>query len=69
MKLKDLLPLVSEYTELRLEDTEGNTLDVYDGRDAISPEYGEYEVTFIYTELHLLSWTEVGRIVIEVKEA
>ena len=68
MKLKDLLPLVSEYTELRLEDTEGNTLDIYDGRNSISPEYGEYEVTGIYTELHLLDWTEVG-LVVEVKEA
>lgn len=69
MRLKDLLQLVSEYTELRLEDTEGNTLDIYDGRNSISPEYGEYEVTGIYTELHLLDWTEVGRLVVEVKEA
>ena len=69
MRLKDLLPLVSEYTELRLEDAEGNTLDIYDGRNSISPEYGEYDVTGMYTELHLLDWTEVGRLVVEVKEA
>lgn len=68
MKVKDLLPLVSD-TEIRLEDADCNTLDIYDGSHPISPEYGEYEVTGIYGELHLLDWTEVGRIVIEVKEA
>ena len=68
MKLIELLAVMSEYTNVQLVDTTGDVLDIYDGRDAISPEYNEYEVTHIDADLLLLDWTEVPRIIIEVEE-
>lgn len=66
MRLTDLLAVMSEYTYIHLVDTNGYLLDRYNGRDSISPEYGEYEVTEVSISNALVP---NKYITIEVKEA
>lgn len=45
MKFSELAYIINENFDITLIDENGEYLDHYDGRDSISPEYGEYEVT------------------------
>lgn len=66
MRLTDLLTVMSEYTYVHLVDENGYLLDTYDGRNSISPEYDEYEVSEVSISN---TWTPNKYITIEVKEA